>query len=236
MEGENAGAADAAADDVKPAGDLPEGASPPETSADDSGGDDGAAQEGKECRFCGSIIASFADRCPHCAGFLPIVEGRAFKQHFFFFVACMAMFIGTLLPWEGAWLDSYGFQSKGGAFLLVFAGYGMVATFFNLFHRQMIVWPVLMAAVDGVFFGWMRVFQLLNSDAAKALKLETKTLASMKSSIGAYLDLFGPGLYLVVFFSTIFWLVFFVGIIQGGRAVAARKEAEKAARQGARKR
>jgi hypothetical protein len=224
MDGELDGASAPQASDASPSASPP----PAESAATPSSGF--SAAEGKECRFCGEIIASFADRCSHCAGFLPIVEGRAFKQHFFFFVASLAMFIGTLLPWEGQWLDSYGFLSKGGAFLLVFSAYGMVATFFNLFHRQMIVWPVLFAALDGVFFGWMRVFAILNSDTAKAMKFDTKSMATIKDSLSAYLDLFGPGLYLVVFFASIFWVVFFIGIVQGGRAVAARKEAEKASR------
>src|SRR5690349_12402720 len=129
----------------------------------------GGVPESKECVFCGEIIAGFADRCSHCGGFLPIAEGRAFSQHFFFLVCSMAIFLGTLLPWEGAWWDSYGFRSVHGGFLLLLSGYGMVAAFFNIFHRQMIVWPVILAAVDGTYTGWHRVAQIATSDLAKAV-------------------------------------------------------------------
>jgi hypothetical protein len=184
----------------------------------------------KECVFCGSMIPSWADRCSQCAGFLPIAEGRAFSQHFFFFVACLAMFIGTLLPWEGAWYDSYGFRSLAGGFLLVFSGYGMVAAFFNIFHRQMIVWPAIFAALDGVIFGWQRVAQILASPEAKAISWAGSELATKKKALLQTLDLFGPGLILVCVFSSLFWLVFVMGVVQGGRASAARKDAERAAR------
>ncbi len=226
MEGETQDAAGSAPAETPPAA---------AAGAPVEGAGEGAA-EGKECAFCGSIIAAFADRCPHCAGFLPVVEGRAFKQHFFFLFACIAMFIGALLPWEGQWLDSYGFRSKSGAFLLAFSAYGIVASGLNVFHRQMIVWPVMLAALDGVLFGWMRVFGILGSDAAKALKWDSKDLPAMKESLLDYMNLFGPGLYLVVIVATIFWFVLLAGIIQGGRAVEARKAAEKAARAGTKRR
>jgi hypothetical protein len=195
-----------------------------------SGGDGGT----KECALCGSSIVAWADRCAHCGGFLPIVEGRAYPQHFFFFTACLALFLGTLLPWEGAWMDSNGYRSFGGAFLLVFAGYGMVASFFNIFHRQMIVWPAILAAFDGAFVGWQRLLQILASPAAKAISWDGD-LPEKKKALLATLDLFGPGLLVVVAFSTMFWFVFVIGIVQGGRTAAARKEAEKAARAASRK-
>ncbi|MHC4923814.1 MAG: hypothetical protein ACYTG4_07010, partial [Planctomycetota bacterium] len=183
----------------------------------------------KECIFCGEWIPSFADRCSHCSGFLPIAEGRAFSQHFFFFVCCLAMFLGSLMAWEGAWFDSYGSRSIGGAFLMVFAGYGMVASYFNIFHRQMIVWPAILAAFDGAFVGWRRVIQLATSDAAKAIDW-SGDLPAKKRALIEFLHLFGPGLYLVVIFSTLFWFTFVVGVIKGGKASAARKEAEREAR------
>jgi hypothetical protein len=185
--------------------------------------------EGKNCVWCGEVLPIFADRCSHCSGFLPIAEGRAFGQHFFFFVASLAIFLGTLLPWEGAWYDSHGYRSTLGGFLLLFAGYGMVAAFFNIFHRRMIVWPVVLAALEGTWLGWKRVFQLTGSEAANAIEW-SGDMAAKKKAIIEFSRLFGPGLWLVVIFSTLFWLVFVFAVIQGGRAAGARKEAEKAAR------
>lgn len=192
------------------------------------------AAEGKHCVWCGEVLPIFADRCSHCAGFLPIAEGRAFGQHFFFFVASLAIFLGTLLPWEGAWYDSYGYRSTLGGFLLLLSGYGMVAAFFNIFHRQMIVWPVILAALEGTWLGWKRVLQLASSEAAKAIDWGGD-MPQKKRALTEFCQLFGPGLWLVVTFSTIFWLVFVIAVIQGGKASAARKEAEKAARAARRK-
>ena len=194
----------------------------------------GGAPEGKECVYCGEVISAFADRCPHCAAFLPIAEGRAFGQHFFFLVCSMALFLGTLLPWEGQWWDSYGTRGIGGGFLLLFSGYGMVAAFFNIFHRRMIVWPVILAALEGTYLGWRRLLQLAGGEAAKAIDW-SGGLPEKKQALTEFLHLFGPGLLLVVTFSTLFWFVFVVSVVQGGRSAAARKEAEKAERAAKRK-
>jgi hypothetical protein len=184
--------------------------------------------------LCGEVIPSFADRCRACGGFLPIVEGRAFGQHFFFLVCSMAIFLGTLLPWEGAWWDSYGTRSLGGGFLLLLSGYGMVAAFFNIFHRRMIVWPVILAAVEGTYLGWKRVLQLAGSEVAKGIDW-SGDLPQKKKALIQFSQMFGPGLVLVVTFATLFWFVFVFSVIQGGRTAAARKEAERAARAAAKK-
>jgi hypothetical protein len=194
----------------------------------------GGAAGGKECVLCGEAIWAYADRCSHCGGFLPIAEGRAFGQHFFFFVCSLAIFIGTLLPWEGMWWDSYGWRGLGGGFLLVLAGYGMVAAFFNIFHRRMIVWPVILAAVEGTYLSWRRLFQLTSTEAAKSIQWG-EDLGAKKKALFEWLHLFGPGLLVVLFFATVFWIVFVMSVIQGGRSSAARKEAEKAARAAKRK-
>ena len=212
--------------------DQPQGtgaASPPPSDAaagaPQAGGDSGL----KECVLCGEMIVSFADRCRACGGFLPIVEGRAFGQHFFFFVCSLALFLGALLPWEGQWSDSYGWRSISGAFLMVFAGYGMVAAFFNIFHRRMIVWPVALAAMDGTYAGWKRVAQISSSEAAQAIDFSGDLFAKKTALLKAF-QLYGPGLWLVTIFATVFWLVFVMSVIQGGRSAAARKEAERVAR------
>jgi len=194
----------------------------------------GTVPEAKECVLCGEAIAYYADRCAHCGGFLPIAEGRAFGQHFFFFVCSLAIFLGTLLPWEGMWWDSYGWRGLGGGFLLVLSGYGMVAAFFNIFHRRMIVWPVILAAAEGTYLSWRRLFQLTSSEAAKAIDWNGD-LFQKKMALLNWLHLFGSGLLVVLFFATVFWIVFVWSVIQGGRSAAARKEAEKAARAAKRK-
>ena len=214
----NAGAATPAAD---PGASAATAAAPPASSP--------GTPDVKECVYCGEVIPGFADRCSHCSAFLPIAEGRAFGHHFFFFVCCLAIFLGTLLPWEGQWYDSYGTRSIHGAFLLLFSGYGMVAFVFNVFHKRMIVWPAILGALDGAYAGWKRVFQITTGEAAKAISFEGDMFAK-KRALAEMVRLYGPGLWLVVLFSTMFWLVFVLSVIQGGRAAGARKEAEKAAR------
>jgi hypothetical protein len=204
-----------------------DGAGAPAPASD--AGPSGTLHEGKACVFCGETISAYADRCSHCTAFLPIAEGRAYKQHYFFLFCCLAMVIGALLPWEGMWWDSYGFRSLHGGFLLLFAGYGIIAFYFNLFHKRMIVWPAMLAALDGVYAGWHRVGQLLGTEAAKSISFEGD-LAAKKHAFIEFSRLFGPGLWLVVLFSTAFWIVFVISVVQGGRAAGARKEAERAAR------
>ena len=194
----------------------------------------GSPAEGKECVFCGEVIAAFADRCSHCGSFLVIAEGRSFGQHYLFFVCCLALFLGTLLPWEGAWFDSQGYRSIHGGFLLLFSTYGMVAFFFNIFHRRMVVWPVMLGALDGAYAGWHRVLQIADSDFAKGIAFEGD-LGAKKQALVSWLRLFGPGLWLVVIFSSLFWIAFVVSVIRGGMAAGARTEAEKAARMAKRK-
>jgi len=206
---------------------LDAGATPP--AAGTPGASPDPAHEGKECVYCGEAIAVFAERCSHCGAFLTIAEGRSHSQQWFFFLSCLALFVGTLLPWEGMWWDSYGFRSIHGGFLLVFSGYGLVAFFFNVFHRRMIVWPVMLGALDGVYAGWHRVGQLAGGDFAKAIDWGGDFMQKKKALI-EFLRLFGPGLWLVVLFSTLFWIVFVVSVIRGGMAAGARREAEKAAR------
>jgi hypothetical protein len=110
----------------------------------------------------------------------------------------------------------------------------MVAAFFNLFHRRMIVWPVILAAMDATYVSWRRCAQLASSDVAQAISFAGDLPEKKKAAID-YLRLFGPGLWLVTIFATIFWFVFVWSVIQGGRASAARKDAEKAARAARRK-
>lgn len=193
-------------------------------------GPTGALPEGKACVFCRETIDAFADRCSHCTSFLPIAEGRAYSQHYFYLFCCLAFVIGALLPWEGMWWDSNGFRSIHGGFLLLFGAYGIVAFWFNLFHKRMIVWPAMLAALDGVYAGWHRVAQLLDTEAAKAIKWDGEGLGGMKQGLIEFSRLFGPGLWLVTLFSTAFWIVFVISVIQGGRAAGARKESERAER------
>jgi hypothetical protein len=189
----------------------------------------------KHCSFCGSEINLYATRCPHCAGFLPIIEGTAFKQHFFFLFSCVALLVGALLPWERTYLKANltGADAIGGGFLIAFAIYGIFASWWNIYHRKMIVWPVLLAAVDGAVLGWQRVFQVLGNFEANITA--TGSFGQFVQNVQQHVRALGPGLYLVTIFSTLVILSVFIGIFKGAKQDAARKAADREARAGARR-
>ena len=94
-------------DDTPQAGGAPASAPAPASDA----GSPGGAHEGKACLFCGETISAYADRCSHCTAFLPIAEGRAYKQHYFFLFCCLAMVIGGLVGYAAlsaleAWIPT----------------------------------------------------------------------------------------------------------------------------------
>jgi hypothetical protein len=188
----------------------------------------------KSCVFCGSEIGSAATRCAHCAAFLPIAEGTAYKQYFLFLFSCLALVIGCLLPWErsSAVFNLRGIDSIGGGLILVFAAYGVLASFWNIYHRKMIVWPVLIAAIEGALFGWSRVMKIIPTIKVDVTGLTgfSKTIAKFKGNAGA----FGPGLYLVVIFSTIVILAVFYSVFAGAKQDAKRKAEARAQSQATR--
>jgi hypothetical protein len=205
---------------------FPEG--PPETPART---EEAGPPATKSCVFCGSEIRASALRCPHCSGFLPIAEGTAFKQYFFFLFACLAMVVGCLLPWErtSAVWNLRGIDSIGGALLFIFAAYGMIASVWNIYHRKMIVWPVIIAALEGMLFGWSRVFQILPK-VTYTIPFGASKVVETKLKFQAHYSALGPGLYLVVLFSTIVILSIVVSVFKGAKQDARRKAEVREAR------
>lgn len=189
----------------------------------------GPADGMKPCVFCGSEIVARAMRCPRCAGFLPIAEGTIFSQYFFFLFSCLAIAIGCLLPWERdyALMNLTGADSIAGGFMLLFATYGVIASVWNIYHRKMIVWPVMLAALDGAVFGIIRVVQILKDVKSPAAGDD---FGAMVQNFRAHAQAIGPGLYLVVIFSVIVMLSIVVSVFQGAKQDAKRKEAEREAR------
>ncbi|MHC4472232.1 MAG: hypothetical protein ACYTDY_16710 [Planctomycetota bacterium] len=202
---------------------------------------DDAEPQTKNCIFCGSEIAIGALRCPHCAGFLPIAEGVIFKQYFFFLFACICMAVGCLLPWERSHLNSLGLpgydltgaESIGGAFVLVFAIYGAIASVWNIYHRRMIVWPVILAAIDGAIVGWTRVVQISKATTIEITAIEE--FGKMVQRVKGYIAAYGPGLYLVTIFSTLVILSVVLSVFKGAKEDARRKQEERETRAAARK-
>jgi len=191
----------------------------------------------KRCVFCGSEIAVGALRCPHCAGFLPIAEGTIFKQYFFFLFASMAMAIGTLLPWERTFLKGNltGADSIGGAFLLILAIYGVIVSVWNIYHRKMIVWPVMLAALDGALLSIQRVIQIAGNVVVE-IPQDSGKFFEFQLTIKTYAQSFGPGLYLVTIFSVLVLFSVVVSVFSGAKQDARRKAEEREMRAASRKR
>ncbi len=189
----------------------------------------------KYCVFCGSEIAGGAARCPHCAGFLPIAEGTIFKQYFFFLFASLALVIGSLLPWERTWVTGNltGADSIGGGFVLLLAAYGLIVSVWNIYHRKMIVWPVILAAIDGAIIGWSRVVHIWGNLHLEITAVEEygRFIQRLKGHLAAL----GPGLYLVTIFSTMVLVSIVISVFKGAKQDAQRKAREREARFAARK-
>ena len=184
----------------------------------------------KPCVHCFSEIAGPATRCPHCSGYLPITEGTIFGQHFFYLFSALALAIGCILPWERkfVYMNLTGLDSISGGFLFVFATYGIFAAFLNIWHRKMIVWPVILAALDGVIFGWRRVAAIW-SQSEILVDAEGK-FGQFVQTVRGNISVIGPGLWIVVVFSSLVILSLFVSVFKGARQDAKRKEAERQAR------
>ena len=197
-----------------------EGAAAPEPAA--AAGTGAPAGEGprtKACVFCLSEIDALAIRCNRCAGYLPPAEGTDFKQHWSMLFACTAIFLAAVfMPIEGALLDLHAVHGIAGAFLAVFAGYGVVAGLANIFHRKMIMWPALFAALDGLYIVVSRGTQILQNRMPE------------DPDPRAVIHLFGSGFYVILFASLLIVWTLFTGVLAGAKREAERKEAAKAAR------
>ncbi|MEN8150285.1 MAG: hypothetical protein ABFS86_10705 [Planctomycetota bacterium] len=161
----------------------------------------------------------------------------AYPQLFFFLFCSLAMTVGTLLPWErtSAKFNLTGADSIGGGLLLVLALYGVITGFFNIYHRKMIVWPVLLAAVEGAIIGWQRVVQILTSFDASPFITAEKDWQRAIQTIKAYIQSMGPGLYVVTIFSTLVLLSIILSVFKGAKEEGRRKSEERDARAEARR-
>jgi hypothetical protein len=174
----------------------------------------------KLCVYCVSEIDALATRCNRCSGYLPPAEGTDFKQHWTLLFCCVAIFIACIwLPIEGRRNDLYASHSIAGGFLTIFAGYGIFASWVNLFHRKMIIWPALFMAFDGLFVSIRRLIQLISNVAG----MENATKED-------WVRIAGPGLWVILFCSVLVFITFMKGAAAGAKKDKARKEAARASR------
>ena len=202
--------------------------------SDESAGDDTGMMDSQEtlddplaedpqtklCVYCVSEIDALATRCNRCSGYLPPAEGTDFKQHWTLLFCCVAIFIACIwLPIEGRRNDLYASHSIAGGFLTIFAGYGIFASWANLFHRKMIVWPALFMALDGLFVSIRRLIQLIGNVSA----MENATKED-------WVRIAGPGLWVILFCAILVFITFMKGAAAGAKKDKERKEAARAQR------
>jgi len=161
----------------------------------------------------------------------------AYPQLFFFLFCSLAIAIGCLLPWERTYLKGNltGTDSIGGGFLLLFAVYGVISGFFNIYHRKMIVWPVLLAAIDGCIIGWQRVVQILSKLDKNQFITTDDQFGKVVQTVKGYVQSMGPGLYIVTLFSSLILLSIIVSVFKGAKEEGRRRSQEREARADARK-
>ncbi|MCE9634135.1 MAG: hypothetical protein K8T90_00385 [Planctomycetes bacterium] len=181
----------------------------------------------------GSEVASVGTPAPETAtvGSVADLGGDAdvssdHKEHYTLLFCCLAMTMAALcMPIEGGFagraqpIDLYAKDSIAGAFVAVFAGYGVLAGWMNIHIRKMIVWPAFFAAADAIYVCTMRLMQMINL-AGDTSKFDFRD----------WIHLVGSGWYVLAIASLLVVKTLFSAVMSGAKKDAARKEAAKAAR------
>jgi hypothetical protein len=156
----------------------------------------------------------------------PEAASGDFRQHYTLLFCSLAMFLAAVaMPIEGGFegraqpLDLYAKDSIAGAFLTVFAGYGVLAGWMNIHGRKMIVWPVFFAAADAIYVVVTRALAMVR------LVQDPSTL-----DFRGWIHLFGGGMYVLAVCSLLVIWTLLTAVMDGAKKDAARKEAAKAAR------
>lgn len=152
-----------------------------------------------------------------------------FAEHYRLLFASTAIFVGTMyLPIEGHIKDLYAKDCISGGFLAAFSAYGILAAWMNIHNRKMIMWPMLFAAMDGLYLTVRRELQLIDMFKANP---ESANAEPIK-----WVQLAGPGLYVIFFGCLIVLWTLVTGVAKGAKKAKARQEvakANRAARKGA---
>ena len=157
------------------------------------------------------------------------------KEHFFLLFCCIALFIGSCLPWEGQNLDLNAYYGIIPGFILVVAAYGIFAGIVNIFHHTMIVWPALTGMVLGLWGGVRRVIELTGKTGLT--KPEDGIFSAPgKKYLNDLLHVYGPGLWITVIFSVALLVFLLTSIGSAAKRDKARKEAEREERAARRRR
>lgn len=152
-----------------------------------------------------------------------------FAEHYRLLFASTAIFIGTMyLPIEGHIKDLYAKDCISGGFLAAFSAYGILAAWMNIHNRKMIMWPMLFAAMDGLYLTVRRGWQLVEQHTPNPESRNPPALQMLQEG--------GPGLYVIFFGCLIVLWTLVTGVAKGAKKAKARQEiakANRAARKGA---
>lgn len=149
-------------------------------------------------------------------------EDGDFSEHYRLLFASLAIFIGcTMLPIEARHLDLYAKDGLAGGFLAIFSGYGVLAAWMNIHNRKMIMWPMLFAALDGLYLTITRELALIDWAQKESIIKEPRDWV---------VKLGGPGLYVIFFGCLVVLWTLISGVSKGAAKAKARAAAAKARR------
>jgi hypothetical protein len=152
------------------------------------------------------------------------------KQVFTLLFANILFFVGCLADWSRAvpgdpWnplIVTNGLDHIRGSVIFALAIYGFWTCVFNIWHRQMKVWPFLLAAVLGLWVGIGTLTQKLNSDEMD------RAIANLAAKSHSFLDkatyrlgVVAPGPWLLTLGGIVVLIVLIRGVMSGAAAAKA---------------
>lgn len=159
-----------------------------------------------------------------------------FKENWSLFFAAVGLLTAALfLPLEGMQLDLTAKDSIAGGFLVLFSAQAVFGTWANLRYRKMHMKAILVAAFLGLYVSGVRIYQLFTKQLP-ILEEQAKAMGKGGVDKQTMLHLVGAGSWVILFLSLGVFLTLFQGVRAGHKREAARKEAARADKSGARRR
>jgi hypothetical protein len=149
------------------------------------------------------------------------------KELFAFLFANCIMFAGSVVAWSAATpgLPAQpsefitGLDTIRGSLIFALALYGFWTCVFNIYHRQMRVWPFLLNAILALWVGIGGIVGAIGSDRWKAAEaaVEARESTTLADKVLTPLDTIPPGFWLLAFGGVIVLVVLIRGIVSGAQ-------------------
>jgi hypothetical protein len=120
--------------------------------------------------------------------------------------------------------EVWGLETIRGVLIFALAIYGFWTAVFNIWHRQMKLWPYLLNALLAEWVGIQMILGNISGPTADAMKkaLDAKASPTLMDSILYRLGVVPPAAWALVFGGIIVFVVLIRGIMEGGKKVKAR--------------